>query len=268
MTDTTKPFERERVLAFGDDGSANADVAWLWVCNHAWPKWRADVLTAFDPFGPTATHERPAEFHEWQSPHPRLLMPHTALAAIRSLRIEQDPRLMLEGRGDADLIIIGPRSVGHRRGLALGSTTEWLLHHPPAPLAVIRSATPTHRVLICIDGSHHAKAALQAYLTLPWAATSEVVVLGVNDKRTGPGAAVEEAVNTLRVAGISAQGELHHGQPTDIILERIDELAPHLVVLGTRGFTGWKRLRLGSTASAVVRASHANSLIACAPDAQ
>jgi hypothetical protein len=26
-------------LVFGDDGSADADVVWLWINNHSWPGW-------------------------------------------------------------------------------------------------------------------------------------------------------------------------------------------------------------------------------------
>ena len=27
-------------LVVGDDGSASADVVWLWINNHSWPGWR------------------------------------------------------------------------------------------------------------------------------------------------------------------------------------------------------------------------------------
>ena len=43
----------------------------------------------------------------------------------------------------------------------------------------------------------------------------------------------------------------------------IAELGAHPVVLGTRGLTGWERLRPGSTASAVVRTAPGSCLVAC-----
>ena len=43
------------------------------------------------------------------------------------------------------------------------------------------------------------------------------------------------------------------GKPTKVILDRVDEHRPDLVVLGTRGLTGIERLRVGSTAGAVAR---------------
>jgi nucleotide-binding universal stress UspA family protein len=37
-------------------------------------------------------------------------------------------------------------------------------------------------------------------------------------------------------------------------------------VLGTRGLTGWSRLRFGSTAAAVVHTTHGSALFACAAE--
>ena len=61
--------EATRLLVMGDDGSTGADVAWLWVCNHRWPGWRAEVVTADRPLVPAVT-EGPVEAEEWESPIP------------------------------------------------------------------------------------------------------------------------------------------------------------------------------------------------------
>ena len=140
----------ERLLVFGDDGSPGADVAWLWVCNHRWPGWRAEVLTAIQPSFPPSW-DKPAKLTEWESPHSRHLFAESALGSIRTLTAVQDPRLILDSRGDADLIVVGPRRLSRTKSIVLGSTTEWLLHHPPAPLAIVRSATTVQRVLVCVD---------------------------------------------------------------------------------------------------------------------
>jgi nucleotide-binding universal stress UspA family protein len=63
--------------------------------------------------------------------------------------------------------------------------------------------------------------------------------------------------------GISATIDAVEGSPTDMILHQIELREPQLVVLGTRGLTGWKRLRLGSTAGIVVRATRCSILVAC-----
>jgi nucleotide-binding universal stress UspA family protein len=179
------------------------------------------------------------------------------------LTAAQDPRIMLDARSDADLIVVGPRNLSRTKAMVLGSTTEWLLHHPPAPLAIVRSATTVRRVLACIDGSAHAQAAVQAFTTFPWARDVEVIVVKANEGRP-TSAGIPEALASLESVGISATIDAVEGSPTDMILHQIELREPQLVVLGTRGLTGWKRLRLGSTAGLVVRAARCSILVACA----
>lgn len=56
-----------------------------------------------------------------------------------------------------------------------------------------------------------------------------------------------------RVKGALAQPLLRYGVPPACILEVVKEVHAELIVIGTEGRTGWDRLRLGSTAEAVVR---------------
>ncbi len=59
--------------------------------------------------------------------------------------------------------------------------------------------------------------------------------------------------NMAKDAGINAQPRLLFGGPSDCILESAAACHAGLIVMGTHGHTGWDRLRLGSTAQAVVR---------------
>lgn len=58
---------------------------------------------------------------------------------------------------------------------------------------------------------------------------------------------------TAHEAGIRADHSLLYGIPMDCILERATRVHARLIVMGTHGRTGWDRMRLGSTAQAVVR---------------
>lgn len=62
-------------------------------------------------------------------------------------------------------------------------------------------------------------------------------------------------VRVAREGGASAQPLLLYGEPVSCILETVERTHAGLVVMGTEGRLGWDRLRLGSTASAVVRAA-------------
>jgi nucleotide-binding universal stress UspA family protein len=71
------------------------------------------------------------------------------------------------------------------------------------------------------------------------------------------GRRLEETRVALRSAGLQADIELMVGPPPATLLEAIGFHAPDLVVVGTRGLTGFQRLVLGSTAARLVRDSPA-----------
>lgn len=249
------------LLVFGDDGSRGADVAWLWCNNHRWTGWSVEVVTATDPGWPPPAGA--SALREWEPSWGRAFWRSDEVASLRYRTAAADPRVLLDARHDASLIVLGSRGLGHMRSLWVGSTAEWLLHHPPAPLAIVKTAAVAREVVVCADGSGHARRAIDAFLALPLAAEAEVLVVGVTDGRGDTAAAVEEARARLdgRVRHVEAREV--EGKPTDAILGVLEDERPGLVVLGTRGLTGLERLRLGSTASAVVRAAGCNSLLAC-----
>ena len=260
-------------LTFADDGSAGADVAWLWLNNHAWPGWAVEVLTvhpvtAGPPTGPEAAQPRP-----WQPQHPRQLFAEAQVGEVAHLTAQGDPRAVLGARTGTDLLVIGPRGSGVWKHLHLGSTAEWLLQCPPSPLLIVRHARPTRQVLVCVDGSRHAGRAVQALAAMPWLDRADVTVLGVVEHDRDPAPAVDAAVGALVAHAARVQSMVQQPGPLDVfvnvrvdIFSAIGQLAPDLVVLGTRGHTGLSRLRLGSTASAVAHHAPCSVLLARAAD--
>lgn len=246
------------LLVFGDDGGEASDRGWRWIASHRWPGWTIDVMTAdADP-----SHIRwgePVRHDPWTPPWDR---DPAAIDAdeVRFLTAAADPRAML-AEVNADLMVLGRKPVGYLGSVLTGSTTEWLLHHPPSPLAIIRTGRPVTRVLVCADGSIHAERAVETFASLPLARQSVVTVLSVDDGRADRGAA-EKAAAALEPHVASVTELVRSGRPTDEILTLVGEGTPDLVVLGTRGLTGWRRLRLGSTASAVVRSAPCDALVA------
>lgn len=247
------------LLVLGDDGSPPSDRAWRWVTSQSWRGWSIEVLTADDraPIEWGAPPRTEAWTPTWARTEPI-----EGAAAIRFIKVATDPRAMLADRDDADLMVLGLRTHSYLEAMVTGSTTEWILHHPPTPLVVATEPDPVHRVVACVDGSDHALAALTAFLRAPFSSETRVEVLAVDDGRTDSAAAIEAGQRRLdgRVADVT--GLTLEGSPTPVILQHLEETTPDLVVMGTRGLTGWKRLRLGSTASAVVRGSPCTSLVA------
>ena len=265
-----------RQLVFGDDGSAAADVAWRWINNHHWPGWRISVVTAAKPpLGAPVGTER-ATPHPWEPPTPRRMLTTSDAVEVEHLMAEADPRLVLDSFTDAGLLAIGPRGAGLLKRLGMGSTAEWLIsaHRPLAPLAVIRSARPTRAVLLCVDGSLHARRAARTLARMPWITDTHVTVLGVADGSPGVERGVDDAAGMLDSYGI-ADVSTHLARalpqvPTfdvrSTILKTIDTTSPDLVVMGPRGLGGLRRAALGSTASAVLR--HATCSVLISPGNQ
>jgi nucleotide-binding universal stress UspA family protein len=251
-----------RRLVFGDDGSRGADIAWLWINNHPWPAWRIDVVTGAEPPYLPSSYGKAATPEPWVPPWGRKLLDSSEPVPLTFRHADTDPRVLLHEQSDADLVVVGHSGLGRLRSLWMGSTTEWLLHNPSAPLAIVGSAGAARRVTCCADGSVHARRALAAFIALPLAVKTEVVVLAVDDDRVDVDAATSDALTTLHRAGIEASAERAQGRPTRAILEHLDTHHPQLVILGTRGLTGWQRLRLGSTATAVIRHADCTSLVA------
>ncbi len=248
------------LVVVGDDGSPAADVVWQWLTSHEWTGWAVEVVTADET---SVVWGEPVAGKHWTPSWERSADPAGA-SSVTFLQYASDPRAMMAERSDADLLVVGRHSDTGPFDLPyLGSTSEWLLQNPPAPLAVISRANRTERVLAAFDGSSHSRQALDSFAKLPAAAAASVVIATVDDGRADT-AAVKEAASSLQGRVESVETVVLSGRPTKALLEAIDAEAADLVVMGTKGLTGWKRLRVGSTAGALVRRAECNFLVAAA----
>lgn len=262
---TRDPADVRRWLVVGDDRADSSAAVWGWVAAQPWDGWRVTAVTARPPADGIPS-EDPAP-HPWQ-PEPARELPG---GPVEHVVAAADPRVVLDGYRDADLIVIGPRGPGLMKRLHLGSTAEWLVsgHRPLAPVVVARSTQPVHTVLVCTDGSPHALDAVRTLASLPLLRGAQVTVLGVDAPQGEMRPAVLEAAHLLRAAGAEHVRTLLVGavpmtvtfdvRPT--ILGMIEKTEPDLVVLGTRGLGGFRRAVLGSTASAVVRHAPCSVLV-------
>ena len=254
----------DRRLVFGDDLTSGSDLAWLWVSSQRWPGWHLVVVEADPPpLGSTVPPEQ-SSVHPSAGPPSRSVFAEAAFTSVEFCEATADPRVVLSDDLGADLLVVGPAS-GGLGPWHIGSTTEWLLNDPPAPLVVARTGRSVRRVLVAADGSPHALAAATALTDLPWVDQTEATVLTVDDGAVSPDASVE-LVDRLEAAGARVHAERAKGDAHRAVLAEATT-GYDLVVLGTRGSSGLERLRLGSTASAVVRHAPCSVLVAQADDA-
>ena len=257
------------LLTFGDDHSPGSDLAWDWITSQTWPGWTVDVVTVTDPAPELAslfTHE---PLHEHDPEQPRTAPPGAQLSGIRHLTTAFDPRIVLCEKSDGDLTVVGARGRGPVASMVLGSTADWLMRCPSTPLLIAREGSPVRRVLVCVDGSAHADAAISALTTMPWLADCEVEILAVFEGDDALREAAQRAVDRLSALGatvsvrvIEPNPEALTINPRDRILEEVRATGPDLVVLGTAGRTGLPRLLVGSVAGAVAHAAGCSVLLA------
>jgi nucleotide-binding universal stress UspA family protein len=138
------------------------------------------------------------------------------------------------------------------------------------------------KILLAVDGSDCSKAAVQAVAERPWPAGSQIKILSVvepvyvpttdawtlpenyyveidNAARDQAQTAIAYAVAQIKasdVANLTILTEIKDGLPRDIILEEAERWGAELVLLGSHGYKGLKKLLLGSVSNAVAAHAH------------
>lgn len=177
----------------------------------------------------------------------------------------------------ADLISVGTHGWSAAGRLLLGSTSQFVLSHSPCSVRVARPcespAGRPPRLLIAVDGSSDANAALAAIRARHWPKGTEarlLVAVNVGDavavrSRAHSGKAddgfvmpervLEAAASALEHHGLDLAGELVEGDPRRVIVERARRYESDCIFLGARGHSLLRRLTTGSVSASVV--SHA-----------
>lgn len=246
-----------KTLVFGDDGSASADVAWLWINSHSWPGWSIEVVNA------------------GVQPPPREALRQDLAQSLSTAQTDTDPRLELHMRGaESELVVVGARGQGLLKRMGLGSTAEWLMHGPSAPLVVARTGRRTRRILVADDGSEDARAVQDALVTMPWIQDAKVRVITVaegpdsGDIAAAAAQRLEQHVEDVETNVVALTDLPVFTRPREVILDDADSWGADLIALGSRGRTLWATLseagllRAGSTATGVTRQARVNVLLA------
>lgn len=249
-------------LLFADDGEPASDVAWAWLTSHRWDGWALQTVTVRWTSLTGGVDFKPSRFVPRRPPH------EAGLASWDHVEATGDPRAVLLRRSDAALLVLGCHHRSHLAGLWAGSTAEWLLVHPPAPMLLARHGYPTRSVAFCVDGGPHAHRALQAFWALPWARDVAVNLVSVDDGRTDVERSLKVASASLPAGMRPARVARLSGPSKRELVDFVRANQIDLVVMGTRGLTGLTRMRVGSTVSDLLKDGSANLLIAHAPDSE
>jgi nucleotide-binding universal stress UspA family protein len=184
-----------------------------------------------------------------------------------------------------DLIVMGARGHSVFGGrVILGSISQRVLYEARCSVRIARgphrNTDRPVRLLIGVDNSSDAKAAVAAVCNRNWPVGTEVGLLAVVDtvmaitpNPSEPSVMkwievadknnwdqvreiFEPSAERLRRAGLRAAVLIRRGNPSDQILEEADTWGADCIFVGARGTRGIDRLLLGSVSSAVSARAH------------
>jgi len=161
------------------------------------------------------------------------------------------------GETQPDLIIMGRHGYTGLTRLLMGSVTARVIGHSPVSVLVAPRGVPLsfERLLIASDGSPFSEAAWDEALSLAKAMGSALIGVAVAAAdRDIPTAT--EAVRGLEAAasqeGITLDTMVPLGRPEEGIVKAAEFKQASLIIVGSHGRTGLKRLLMGSVAERVI----------------
>lgn len=167
----------------------------------------------------------------------------------------------------ADVIVVGSRGLGQWSGTLLGSVSRSVARTAPTSVLVVRAKREApRRVVVAIDGSEDARAAVRIMETLPLPSTAgiEILRLTVAGQERQCQSVVERASLVLgpRLARVADARWDHQGES---VLRHAMTAEADLIVLGSRGQTLGTGLLNTSVSDHVLSHAHCAVLIAKAP---
>lgn len=179
-------------------------------------------------------------------------------------------------RQQSDLVVVGATGRNAVRELFVGSTAEEVVRTSDLPVLVVApdepdadydrivapvdfSACSRRGLELAIEMAHRNGAALDivhAY-RLPTSQVSEfgpsTTPVEIDKIRNEHTHRLEEFVEDFELDGLSYRLHVETGDPAGTVIDTVDDTDADLVVMGTHGRRGFKKLFLGSTAAKVLR---------------
>jgi nucleotide-binding universal stress UspA family protein len=172
-----------------------------------------------------------------------------------------------EGR---DLIIMGVRGASLVQRLLVGSTTARVIGYSSQDVLVVpeKSSIGWDRILVATDGSEYSRKAVDKALDLVQYSRGTLTVVSVleisphiyavapeiaEEKIKQPQKYVEEVKDLAASRGIQAEGFVREAEcANEVINDVAREQNIDLIVVGSHGRTGLKRLLMGSVTESVI----------------
>jgi len=156
-----------------------------------------------------------------------------------------------------DMIVIGRRG---RKGVAkalLGEMAAKVITHAPCKVLVVPVAAQIEykNILVATDGLTQANAAVTEAISIAKLCGSHVIVLSAMRDESERKEAIQfasEAAELAKKEGVSAEAVTPMGRSFNTIVETAGRRDVDLIVMGTYGKTGMKKLLMGSATEKVI----------------
>ena len=180
----------------------------------------------------------------------------------------------------ADLIVVGSHGRTALGKFFFGSVSQKVLHEARRSARVARGRveepdTPV-RLIIGVDGSKGAEAAVEAVAARKWPAGSEVrivnatwtapqltshrmvgpIITWVNEEKARVKDMIDEAVGKLSAAGLKTDVVMKVEEPKRLLVAEAESWGADCIFVGARGMGRIERFLLGSVLSAVAARAH------------
>lgn len=174
------------------------------------------------------------------------------------------PVVQVADEKHVDCIVVGRQQRSDLARLMVGDSTARIIGHSPCSVLVAAQGAdrPRRRILVATDGSRLGDAACVAAAHLSEVCELPLTVLTVTspdqneERRVEASQTVQRVLDSLmrerRGRGAGLEGMVEQGRPDAVIVDVARSRGADLIVVGSHGRTGLKRLFMGSVSERVI----------------
>lgn len=210
----------------------------------------------------------------------RSLFPGWELTAQEEIGSPASVLLKLADEWQPDLLVVGSHGRSAAGRLLLGSVSQKLVHEAHCSVRVARGRvqepdTPL-RIVIGIDGSAGAEAAVNVVAQRQWPPNTEVQLVNATwsaphlfteasaatamtwfaEEHARIAALLQQAQEKLQAAGLQTTLLTKQEDPKTLLCEEAERWGAACIFVGAKGIGKWERLLIGSVSSVVAARAH------------